>query len=200
MIASQDEQTQEVARAIAAAMGGFHVENMEGVTHNAYLVDDDDPQRRLLVWRGYKAGRTDRLEISGVFPNTGDDAWYRFEQIRIGVGVTRDPEAIARDIERRLLPQYDAALAQVKEYIVMKTGGDAERQALGERLADVVGGSYRDNPRTNRGTVHWRGMDAGYGEVELYSFGSGEGSVNIQIRGVSPEIAERVLRGLMGLD
>lgn len=83
----------------------------------------------------------DRVEISPVFPRgrNGDHYGpYQFEPAKITVASSRPPAAIAKDIQRRLLPAYLPALAEA----VARRDRDAQHQrearAVADRLAAIL--------------------------------------------------------------
>lgn len=83
-----------------------------------------------------------KLEVRGVFP-TGAP-WRREHEAAttsIGVSLARGPEAIARDIVRRLLPGCVEFLARCYEHIERKDTEQRRRQSVVDELVALLPGS-----------------------------------------------------------
>ena len=85
----------------------------------------------------WKRPNQDRYEFSVGYPPQSADGWrytlpYGAHMPSIRVRADRSPDAIAREIARRLLPAYDAAWT---EYLEAKAGHDAY---VGETLGTVA--------------------------------------------------------------
>jgi hypothetical protein len=80
---------------------------------------------------------TSRLTITGACPQTRRDT--RDITYSIGVSADRRGAVIAREITRRLLPAYLAALAQVLEYNETEGRNTATRDAVMTRAAALFG-------------------------------------------------------------
>src|SRR5262245_52049625 len=67
--------------------------------------------------RGYHLGYPykGKTEIHPIYPRTSF-GFYQTERGQIGVSVSRGPQAVAKEIRRRLEPVYEAALAKVHAY------------------------------------------------------------------------------------
>ena len=80
----------------------------------------------------------DRLIILGYFPGHEDHLPCERPKTDITVGRKRPPKAIAKDIERRLLPAYYQVLEQARqnkaEHIRMKQEQDVAMKALADAL------------------------------------------------------------------
>jgi len=160
------------------SMGGY-LDGPDGATLHAY--------------GGYQAGRTDRLAITGYYPddptdgrarvggsgcpwlNPGPDA-YQARRHSITVRKDRTPEAIAREIHRRLLPDYLADLAGVLE-ADRRTVAAAGLQA--DRLAELGDVFKLTRPQADGLSWYTSQGATGYGDVRLYSDGS-QGSLELK--------------------
>jgi hypothetical protein len=90
--------------------------------------------------------RDGRMEVSGRWPeaaviNQSTVTFYpRGESTSITAAVKRGPEAIAKDIERRLLPKYLPLYGEMKERREQYLAKEARRRECLERLAATGGG------------------------------------------------------------
>lgn len=127
-----------------------------------------------------------RLTISGQYPV----GWYqkggRTEHFNIGVSPGRGAAVIAREIERRLLPDYLPEFARVVQAIAEHDRQEAARDDVAGRLAKVVNTSARDGEFTL-----YRLPGNVYGNIRV---GYGGDRVRVEISGLTPDQAEAVLR------
>lgn len=190
-----NQETRELARGVAAELGPdwrATVEPGQEDWPGVYLVGPDQAKLYLRgVWND--AGR---LQVSGGYPqNHGRPQVYS-----ITVARTRGATVIAREITRRLLPSYLKTLAEVIADIERDRQA-AERRAYnaGELAKLIPGATVRDDPRSGSYNTEVRWYDSGttgrgYGELQLSYHGDGV-SV-LEIRSISVETAERILRAL----
>ena len=86
----------------------------------------------LLIHQAFNTN--ERIVISGCFPGCENFLPYERPKTDITVGRKRPPKAIAKDIERRLLPAYYQVLEQARqnkaEHIRMKQEQDGAMKAL----------------------------------------------------------------------
>lgn len=136
----------DVVKAVAEHLDGF-----------AYLADEGDGNpslkhsdgRELLFRIGTYGQEDGRLIISGQLPRDNGrfveprefDANHQKVEFRTSITVARDklPQRIASDIKKRLLPDYDRAFANVQAQIVNLRAGVAKRDAVAQRLGEVIG-------------------------------------------------------------
>jgi len=91
----------------------------------------------LLVYR--EVGKKDRVVISGCFSNSLiKHLPYEREKTDITVGWERPPKAVARDIERRLLPGYKRMLVQVKASKEESDRREEEKENALKNLTDAL--------------------------------------------------------------
>lgn len=90
----------------------------------------------LLLANGRPRGR-----VEGLLPSVPNHCFSLSEeqhrQASIGVNLTRSPEAIARDITRRLLPQYEPLFRDVAEARQEYEQQQADRQDLADRAGQL---------------------------------------------------------------
>lgn len=165
----------KLADAIAAKLDGFsvHVEREEDGwwrstqwTSHGWLVHTDGRRLWLQVDR---TGR--RLVVTGQLPPGGGS---HVERSEISVRMDRDPDQIAADIARRLLPQYGRALAMVRAELDQRAREAARRVEAAQRVAAIIPGARVDTRIEGRTTVSWSSTRAGaqgigYGELEFFS-------------------------------
>lgn len=170
--------------------------------HGAQLVSADG----VTVWArvetyGAKSGR---LTLSAGVPDgyeysAGDT--HGLDRPEITVSPDRDPVALARDIDRRLIPAAVDYWQAVSDRIARRHAALSARESLAGELAGVMGTTARE----------WRGdwsapvPDAlsgrGAGEVNVYgemtADYAGE-SVRLELRGLSPEMARELAAVIAG--
>jgi hypothetical protein len=83
----------------------------------------------------------DKLRISGRYPDgvLGSNGMYGLEHARIGVARERGPRAIAREIERRLLPAYLPELRRAQAWLAERHADEAVRDAVVRELSAIAG-------------------------------------------------------------
>lgn len=119
---------------------------------------------------GYNWEQSKKVKISGVYPRYRSTQYVTsgMELPRIGCSISRGAEAIAKDIKRRFLPQYQEALKTAQEKIERYTvindarwrkaddfieivDGRASRQTVGSHLLNVPEVSFDLPHRYSRG-------------------------------------------------
>lgn len=126
-----------------------------------------------------------RLVISGSYPDGAYNKAYGYETHRITVSPGRPAEAIAKEVQRRLLPHYLPTLATVLRRIQQHDEGvDGQRRAAAE-LAAIVG----EEPRESEVYVslHQHGT---YGKVRVLHGGD---RVSLELSSLDVDRAKRVL-------
>ncbi len=121
-----------IASGIAAALGPEWSRREEDTESDwrAYLDGPDDMHLFLSnTWAGQG-----KLHISGVFPQN-----TYHENVKINVNLMRSPEAIAKDITRRLLPGYRAELAKGLKQEQEQKEHDAGKQRTIRELSALLG-------------------------------------------------------------
>jgi hypothetical protein len=103
-----------------------------------------------------------RLNVSGDYdmgPRELSIGWpYGVSRPSITVGLRRDAAVIAKDIQNRFIPDYDAAAAKVAEQVKSAVDYRDSRRSNIKRLAEVAGVELREN------------LPAGHEQVEFYKY------------------------------
>lgn len=139
----------------------------------------------LSVYRTYST-KPGMVEISHHIPgHLRDVRPYDFTIANIRVNLSRTPEALARDISKRLLPATEEAHSVLMRAWDARNSYENEVAAtsrlVGEALGDV--GCLRANKK-------WSfDLEEGYGDVVCYSK-----TVNIEISSVPVDLALKILR------
>jgi hypothetical protein len=138
---------------------------------------------------GYRKGRAGRmLTVGGNYPR-GHGGWQA-EKIR--VWMDRDPADMARDIIRRLLPDYlatiDHALEQAREEEVRRRARIMMNRVLEQTLPDVhaIGGTPARESR-DRSRSFWSGGRLAH-ETRRPALGSGATAENLEPQGPEPAL------------
>jgi len=119
------------------------------------LVDGDGREIRLDGRSGM--GPRDKLHVFGIYPTAR--GCMEEERPSINVSATREPEAIARDIKRRFLPDYLTAHAESARRDVAENERKARVAHNQKRLAAALGGRVGDN---GRGPEVWTSIPGVY--------------------------------------
>jgi hypothetical protein len=119
-------------------------------------------------------------------------SWKRWE---ITVAETRTPQAMVREIERRLLVDYDVSMREARVQMAAVERRADEADLVGQRLAGIVEGivrtrSYRTGEKVEVSTPHTRAVyrlevSPGYEDTPV--------RVAFQLHGLAPEVAAQVL-------
>jgi len=141
MASKEDEdRLQALAPGIAEALG-WEVERKErDYRHYVEIVATEERRLGLSVTDGHGT-----MGISGRFPappSSWGSSWlpYDAKTPRINVSLKKTAEAIARDIERRLLPEYEPLLAEALRRRAEHEGSEDKAMTNMKRLAKVIGG------------------------------------------------------------
>lgn len=165
--------------------------------HWAELVRKDDGATIRINVGGYRM--EGRVEFRGAWPQYRDKTWYSGgKSVSITCDVKRKPENLAKDIQRRLLPDYDKEYAKALAYVRSHDERSVEAETTAKRMAALIGGQACEN-RCRRGD----GVGI-IGEPEAVrrlvvrpaykseSFNSPL-SVDFEVHGLDPETAAQVL-------
>lgn len=133
-----------------------------------------------------KADRTihfSRLAISGGYNHLADkyDQYPRnLDHVKITVSRDRGPEAIAREISRRLLPKYREEIERVKASVASDRAATSAREAAEGCIAEITGSS-----------AGYLNLSEGYGSVKVNYGGE---TATVELRGISVGLAIEVLK------
>lgn len=148
-----------------------------------------------------------RLTISGTYPSEVDAQGQRqdygaqavrYDETRpsITVAQDREPAAIAREITRRLMPEYTRILTEAKRRREQHRAYVAGCLSIIDRLAKVCP-DYTKIVKPHSGGENYLNI-AGpdhefYGDIKPH----GDGTVSVTVRGITVESAEALLRSLL---
>lgn len=117
-------------------------DQLEGFTTEPVLNADSQPISRRMILRRASDGaelhfredcrNSDRINVSGEYPDYLGSYPTRYE---ISVSKRRNPAAVARDIERRLLPKCLPELERTRQVIARLRGCRAAAERRGRRAA-----------------------------------------------------------------
>jgi hypothetical protein len=151
---------------------------------------------------GVSCFRSDgHAEIAGNYPDV-QSRYYPKDTPKIGVSTSRDITAVARDIERRLLPDVRDYLALV---IAVNTSYENAATSLAASVASMVampgvsdrshGGSSNRLPPERSGSriVDWQGR-GGYGEIQFNQDGSMVD--RLELCGLAPNQVQAALQAI----
>jgi len=182
------------ARGIASHLDGWTLRAPSEDWGGCMLVlEGPSAQGLQVIWcNGRKRG-----EIRGVFPKLpcGTRVYVRHEdekRCRIGVSLTRPPEALARDIQRRLLPAYDDVFATVSRQVEQAHASHEAAETLLARLVTICGKKPQTDSQRRRHEIVFRDI-AGSAQVTGPTESRPEGSVYLRLDLPGPVAAE-VLR------
>jgi hypothetical protein len=135
----------EIAEEIAKALGQGWIRSTK--------FDDDDAAERT-QWRarldgsGVEAlflsntwGPKGMIHVAGWVPDSIDRQTVRIPQMAsINISLTKTPQQMARDIERRLLPDYRKQLAEVLKAHIADLDWKEEVRKTKHRVTEIIGG------------------------------------------------------------
>ncbi|RPE39787.1 hypothetical protein EDD90_2805 [Streptomyces sp. Ag109_O5-1] len=193
---------EQVAPAIAGQLGegwsaGPSTHHFDHPWQVWYLRHTDGTAVRLTLSENTRG----RLSVKGELPEARDDLDVKTGSFRRGVA-TADPArpaaAIAGQIRRQVLPVLLKSTRRIQELVDAARDLEAQKDAVRQRLRTVPGFELG---------LHWQGKPRGaYGyatnpaaSVEVR--GDEDGAyVGIELRGLTADQAERVLRALTATD
>lgn len=144
-----------------------------------------------------------RVSFYGIFPNYRDGSGYtpdREERVLITCSATRDPAAIAKDVQRRVLPKYLKAFKRALAYVRETDRRSDEGDGIAHRIADIFGGEVEGSASAHHRPIHIRNAPGAVCRLSVqpsYSYRpDGEehpASVSFEVHHLDPERAARVL-------
>jgi hypothetical protein len=127
-----------------------------------------------------------RISIGGGFPSAGGQHWKPYgEDFDISVGDRKTVERIARDVERRLLPRYQAAYLRA---VALMQSYEDKHAALQAQCAKLAGMFQDGKPSQYEQELRFHTYDSGV-EGEIHS----DGTVTLKIS-CDAEMAERLCK------
>jgi hypothetical protein len=134
-----------------------------------------------------------RIVVSGDWPRTaGGQLPKRYSEKlpSITVADSRSPQAIARDITRRFLPDYQAKLAEFRQRVADDNAYHKAVADLSARMAKALGLEVTDMKTQREGQLRLYGALSGdaWGDIEV-----SRDSVTLKLHSLTPEKAEAIL-------
>jgi len=180
-----DNDRKALARQLAAVMPDWTFGQDPDASHMVYLTGPDGA--KLFVGVDHDAPyakRDERASISGSYPGNYDDRPHSVEHHSISVKISRGAAAIAKDVARRLLPDYLQDLALVQANIIARVNDLEARTMAAARLADALPNARADKQdhRSTRTTVRFSNATghALYGDVDVNYDGSGVSEMKLR--------------------
>lgn len=134
-----------------------------------------------------------KFEISGSYPRDAKGQYinpYEYNESRadkINVAMTKTPDQIAKDIERRLMPEYLLRLAKVQERISSNDNYHSSRQETIKEIASATG--FEVSTHVEDGAIYF--YDDGF-TIDVKPYSGKE--VEIKLSGVSKDNAIQILK------
>lgn len=182
------------ARGIASRLDGWSLREPSEDWGGCMLVlEGPSAQALQVIWcNGHKRG-----QIRGVFPKLpgGQQIYVRYEdekRCRVGVSLTRPPEALARDIQRRLLPAYEEVFERVSRQVEKAHASHESAESLLAELVTVCGKKPQTDAQRRRHEINFRDI-RGSAQVTGPTESRPEGSVYLRLDLPGP-VAVEVLR------
>jgi hypothetical protein len=144
-----ETQLQELMEEVSEEMPGWNYvdRKSQGLEWGCYLKDSEGHS---LYVRGDSFDTHSRIEISG----SGDNGFY-MPDVKITVAATKTAKQIAKDIERRLLPNYLAKFEEMSEKQAKTDAYNERCHANARLLADAFGVDYDPTKYANRDFSVW---------------------------------------------
>jgi len=188
----------DAARAIAAHLEGFTATADDSfVSGQATLQNDEDGREFMVTFTGNYTVK-DRIKIYGVLPRH-DHRYVAPHKIdgrepvsEITVARTKTGEQIARDITRRLMPDYIAARADVTEQIRQRQAANDGMRALAEQMCQQLGTTMPKHQPTDTEITLWAGSDLPFYKITV----SSADHVRFEHFGCTAEQAARIIRSV----
>ncbi|MGA2263867.1 MAG: hypothetical protein ABSH28_20845 [Acidobacteriota bacterium] len=134
-----------------------------------------------------------RITIMGSRPQQNSGSHFSVgwpDNLRITVAPTRPARAVAKDIERRLLPNYREAFQKAAEDIAERQRQRTEAERIANKLAGILGCMVSENNGAGSDfQIHPRNLQNGYADIKVSEYSN---EVEINLRWISPELGERV--------
>jgi hypothetical protein len=178
-----------LAQEIAEALGPPWVHDPAG--HFSYRTELVCPEDQWRIAIESVPGRH-KATATGLTPSLQGRWWREADVAQIGFTATRDPEAIAADMRRRLFPAYGRALDVERAGIAAELRLREHFAASANRLAThLPAGAHRVLRIENRDfDVVWTDRHGSYNRADLYSHGD---TVGLKLAELPLEVACAVI-------
>ena len=187
-----DYPHEDLATAVATVLGMTSAPtNEEYMRHNErYTLTGPDYAIRL-HFDGYR--NLGKVVVHPDWPEHDHRSVVGAQNLDISVSYARGAEAIAKEIQRRFVPNYLEGLAKAKatiaQQVAFQTALEATIKRLGPLTGDVADFDRDGKPLTQFALRHLRSTE-GYGDMRV---NSGD-SVTLQFHSIPPYLAEKLLK------
>lgn len=184
------EQAEKIIQSVCEIMG-FELDERE-VDYWCFAREISKGDIKLFI-RADSYGHKGKFEIIGSYPRDSKGQYinpYDYNESRadkINVSMTKTPEQVAKDIERRLMPEYLLRLAKIKKRIDESDNYHLSRQETIKQIAKATG--FEISTHVEDGAIYF--YDDGL-SIDVKPR-SGH-KVDISIGGLSSEKAIQVLK------
>jgi hypothetical protein len=192
-----ETEKEQLAAAIASHLKTRGPWRVTRVSPNPYLVSDQGPGL-WLSFGGYS--QKGRISVHVLWPENhkGQRPFPYFNPGEsapsITVADTKSAEAIAKDIERRFLPEMLPLWDKQSEHLVNESHAAHTREANMYRLAEAIGGSvWRDEHEPTRMGIRIPQLP---GKPYIFNLQVSDTSVDLDLRSVSVDDAIYIIRKL----
>lgn len=189
----QAHRLNELAQGIASHLDGWEAQPFEENNNRAHITHETGATFGITI-DAY--GKKDRVEVYGIYPhypyrkNGNANRGYPLSGVdtpRITCALSRGPEAIAKDIERRFLNKYIRCYELAVERIAQDEEYQNDQEACISRLADILGVS------TTRSEIYYNHNNI-WGTIKP----NGRDDVTFELRRVPTAIAAKICEVLKG--
>jgi len=168
---------------IVVALGTWTVDHEWAKEYRHNIMADGPEGMRICIEPGRKAGR---LAIHGTYPYIpGRHAGTRLKRVEITVAASRGPDAIAREIERRVLPEYRKILAGYHAELGEEEEMRRRRDAFAAKILRIAPGATATHDQS--------ASYADFGQGKNARIGYRADSVNLELRWLPPDVALRII-------
>ena len=190
------EEFQSFAKAIAAELGWTYRER-EADRRDSADIDGPDGMK-LYLNNGY--WDHSRITIMGSRPQQKNGKHFSVnwpDNLRITVAPNRPAKAVAKDIERRLLPNYRVAFQKASDDIAERHEQRMEAERIANNLAGILGCQVSQNNGAGSDfQIHPLNLRNGYADIKVSEY-SNEVEINstsLRAAKISfPDISARAL-------
>ena len=134
---------QEHAENIAKALGeGWKRSTRFDETDSSWRAELEGPDNQVLFLSSTWAGKQ-RLYIAGSIPQ-GTEWPYQVTRPEITVNIEKSAQQVARDITKRLIPDYLPKLAEVLKRKAERETFESNRKSLADQVAEITGGRVKE--------------------------------------------------------
>ncbi len=123
-----------------------------------------------------------RLSISGSFGDCNAYLDYQAKRPKITVDAGRDPAIIAREIERKVLPDYRELLASARHHKALTEARQARIQATIEGVTAALGGTVTQVSHSPNNFCGMVGVSSKTERTHIYAEGNSEDDYGITLR------------------